>query len=251
LADDAIGALLAEHERRGGLLSVQPFHRTERAYEQLSAVFNVVAVMGVGMAGPGRDGRSRGAFGPCLLVDRDDYGRLGGHEAVRGSVVEDVALARRAAAMGMPVHSLGGGGAIAFRMYPSGVRQLLEGWTKNFASGASAVGVGRLALIGLWVTAVLTPLVLALGALRAGSVTTLVAALALYVLDVVQLRVMSRALGTFGLVTALAAPLLAVVFVAVFVRSVWRTVVRRRVVWRGREVRVGPAPTSPRRAGSS
>ncbi len=251
LAPDAVGALVAEHDRRGGLLSVQPFHRMEHAYEQLSAVFNVVAVMGVGMASPRRDGRSRGAFGPCLLVGRHDYDRLGGHDAVRGSVVEDVALARRAAAMGIPVHSLGGGGAVAFRMYPSGLRQLLEGWTKNFATGASAVGVGRLVLIGLWVTAALLPLVLAVGALRAGSPTALAVAGVLYLLDVVQLRIMSRPLGTFGFATALAAPLLAVVFVAVFVRSVWRTAVRRRVVWRGREVPVGPAAGSPRRGGST
>jgi 4,4'-diaponeurosporenoate glycosyltransferase len=240
LAPGALAALVAEHDTRRGLVSVQPFHRMVHPYEQLSAVFNVVAVMGVGMASPGRHGRARGAFGPCLLVDRHDYARIGGHEAVRGSVVEDVALARRAAAFGLPVHALGGGRAVAFRMYPSGLRHLIEGWTKNFATGAGSVGAPRLALIGLWITAVLVPLALVVVALRDGSVAVALGAALLYLIDVVQLRVMTRALGTFTPGTALAAPFLAVVFVAVFVRSVWRTLVRRRVAWRGRQVRVGP-----------
>jgi 4,4'-diaponeurosporenoate glycosyltransferase len=240
LAPGALAALLTEHDARRGLLSVQPFHRMTHAYEQLSAPFNVVAVMGVGLASPGRRGRARGAFGPCLLLTRHDYARIGGHEAVRGSVVEDVALARRASAAGLGVHALGGGRAVEFRMYPSGLRQLLEGWTKNFATGAGAVGVLRLALIGLWVTAVLVPLALAVVAVRDGSVAIAAAAAVLYLLGVVQLRVMTRPLGTFESATAFAGPLLGVVFVAVFVRSVWRTLVRRRVAWRGRQVRVGP-----------
>lgn len=240
LTPGALAALAAEHDRRRGLLSVQPFHRMVRAYEQLSAVFNVVAVMGVGLASPGRHGRARSAFGPCLVIDRRDYDRIGGHEAVRGSVVEDVALARRAAAAGLAVNALGGGDAVAFRMYPSGVRQLVEGWTKNYATGAGAVGLPRLALIGLWITALLTPLALVVVALRDGSAATAIGAGVLYVLDAVQLRAMTRALGTFTTVTAFAAPLLAAAFVAVFARSAWRTLVRRRVTWRGREVRVGP-----------
>ena len=37
---------------------------------------------------------------------------------------------------GLPVTCLGGGDAVGFRMYPAGLRQLVEGWTKNIASGA-------------------------------------------------------------------------------------------------------------------
>ena len=42
-----LGAL---YERVGGLVSVQPYHRTETVVERLSALFNVVAVMGVGLS---------------------------------------------------------------------------------------------------------------------------------------------------------------------------------------------------------
>ena len=52
LAPDALGRLLAEHARVGGLVSVQPYHVPQRAYEQLSGYCNVVAMMGTGAFAP-------------------------------------------------------------------------------------------------------------------------------------------------------------------------------------------------------
>jgi len=48
LSADALARLAAEHRSRGGLVSVQPFHLTEQPYESLSAVCNVVELMGTG-----------------------------------------------------------------------------------------------------------------------------------------------------------------------------------------------------------
>ncbi|MCX5956552.1 MAG: glycosyltransferase family A protein [Cyanobacteria bacterium] len=46
-APDFLASLLACHQELGGLVSVQPYHRTERAYEQLSVLFNLVGMMAV------------------------------------------------------------------------------------------------------------------------------------------------------------------------------------------------------------
>ena len=80
--------LLAQHEQQGGLVSVQPYHRTEKPYEQLSLLFSLVGLMAV------RLGPSCGvAFGPAMVSSRADYLRAGGHEAVADKVVEDWFLA--------------------------------------------------------------------------------------------------------------------------------------------------------------
>src|SRR5690606_29153987 len=44
----ALGGLIDLHRQHGGLVSVQPHHHTESAHEQLSAHFNVVAVLASG-----------------------------------------------------------------------------------------------------------------------------------------------------------------------------------------------------------
>lgn len=231
---DAVAGLHAEH---GGLVSVQPFHETEHAYERLSALFNVVSFMGVGAASPQRRGRADGAFGPCLVCAPADYARVGGHAAVRGEVVEDLALARSFDEAGLPVTVRGGGELIRFRMYPGGLRQLVEGWTKNLAVGAGTVPVVRSAGVAAWITALLVTVQWQIEHLAGGGpgAVTVVAA---YLAVVLQLRTFFARLGDFGLRWAVAYPLLLGVFVAVFIRSLYATSVRRSVMWRGRSIPV-------------
>ena len=141
LEPDALDGLLRLHERHGGLVSVQPFHAVVRPYEQLSSYFNVMALLASG-AFTRRPASRPMAFGPCLLTSRVDYERAGGHAAVRGEILDDVQLAAAYDRAGLPVLCAVGGDAIRMRSYPGGLRQLADGWTKNFASGASAAAPG-------------------------------------------------------------------------------------------------------------
>jgi 4,4'-diaponeurosporenoate glycosyltransferase len=144
-----------------------------------------------------------------------------------------VALGRRYAQAGLPVTALGGGSLVSFRMYPDGLGQLVEGWSKNFASGATATPPLRLALVALWVASTLGS-VQWLAALITGA--AVVPGAVVVALVVVQQHRMLRQVGTFGWGTALAYPLTLGAFVAVFVRSVWLSGVRREVSWRGRPI---------------
>jgi len=102
LAPDALDGLLQLHDQHGGLVSVQPHHRVERPYEQLSAYFNVVALLSSDAFSGGRSSRPM-AFGPCLLTSRHDYASAGGHSMVLGEILDDVRLAQAYARVGIPV----------------------------------------------------------------------------------------------------------------------------------------------------
>lgn len=232
----ALEAILGEHRERGGLVSVQPYHRMLRAYERLSALFNLIGFMGIGSASPGRDAVSRGAFGPILVTGRTDYDLAGGHEAVRGEIVEDIALARRYTDVGAPVHAFGGGRLARFRMYPGGLGQLIEGWSKNIATGASTVRPARLFLIGFWLTCVLLSVQSLIEAVAGDSSMGWFQVAVCYLLFAGQIGAMLRQVGNFGPITALAYPGPVGIFLVVFVRSTYLTLVRRRVTWRGRAI---------------
>lgn len=255
LAPDALAALVTAHRRHGGLVTVQPHHRVVRPYERLSAVFNLVGVMGVGMASPrlrrtALPRRTAGAFGPCMVMSRHDYDRVGGHASVRAEIIEDIAFGRRCAARGVPVRAFAGGDLLSFRMYPLGIGQLVEGWSKNFASGAGATPPLRLALVGLWVAASLGAVQWAVAGLSGAPVAPAVVVVAAVA---VQQAVMLRQVGTFGPLTAVAFPFTFAAFVAVFAYSVWLSKVRRQVSWRGRAIPLGAADSlvvAPGEAGS-
>jgi 4,4'-diaponeurosporenoate glycosyltransferase len=227
----ALDALLADLVQQGGLVTVQPWHRTERPYEQLSALFNTIAIMG---AASGTERRPCGAFGPVLATSVRSYGLVGGHESVRSAVVEDLALAQRYHEHRLGVHVALGRGDFEFRMYPAGIRQLAEGWTKNFASGASSTSPVRLLAIILWITALASSSLNMFDAARGHA--SVAVAVALYAAFGAQLALLFRRVGSFSTLTALGYPLLVVFFVGVFSRSLWRTYVRRSVRWRDRQI---------------
>jgi glycosyltransferase involved in cell wall biosynthesis len=70
------------------------------------------------------------ANGQYILIRHDTYLALGGHQAIRESLLEDVELARRAKAAGVKIRFRYGADAVKTRMYRN-FDQLLEGWTKN------------------------------------------------------------------------------------------------------------------------
>jgi 4,4'-diaponeurosporenoate glycosyltransferase len=230
--DGGLDRVLAAHAELApdGLLSVQPYHVTVRLHERLSAFFNTVSMMGTdAFTVLGRRRSCRGAFGPCLVTSRTAYDAVGGHASVSSSILDDVALAGRYA------HSecLAGRGSLTFRMYPGGLGQLVEGWTKNIASGARVTRPSTLLVIVLWLS-------LCIEAAWWLVIDRDATAIAIYALVVVQLGWMLRRIGRFGVLTPALYPVPLAWFLGVFVRSSYLTLIRRRVRWKGRAVAPGP-----------
>ena len=75
------------------------------------------------------------ANGQYVLVDASAYTSIGGHEAVRGEVVEDLRLAQELVRAGHPLTVRLARDAFATRMYTS-LGEVVNGWTKNVAVGA-------------------------------------------------------------------------------------------------------------------
>lgn len=76
--------------------------------------------------------RIAAANGQFLLVKSETYFAVGGHRAVGGDVLEDVALARNFKRNRHPIRFRYAPEAVATRMYRS-TSDMIEGWTKNLA----------------------------------------------------------------------------------------------------------------------
>jgi 4,4'-diaponeurosporenoate glycosyltransferase len=224
---------VAARRRDGGVVSIWPYHHVERPYEHLSALFNVVALMslGAGSALPPR--RMREAMGPVLLTSSADYRTVGGHEAVRGEITESLALGRRYADAGFDNHVYGGDADISLRMYADGFRALVEGWTKSVGPGAGAIHPFRMLGVSLWVFCSFGAWLWYGGLPKPWSV-------ALSLLFAAQMYVMFRQVGRFGIVDALLFPLHTTFLALIFLWSLFRTHVLKRVSWRGRSYPSAP-----------
>jgi hypothetical protein len=234
--------IVATQAQYGGLVSIQPYHRMQRVYERLSAGFSLIMMAGIrSFTLLGDRLESRGAFGPCMVCSRADYFRTGGHRLVREEIIDDVVLARAMAQRGVPTRNFIGEGVIAFRMYPGGLRDLADGWTKNFARGAMTTDFVMLLLIAAWIAGGMA----AFDAFRhwpqAGWTPWTLAGGIGYGAYVLQIHWLLRRLGNFGWFTALSYPVLLLFFMAIFARSLYLTLVRNSVRWKGRSIPIRAA----------
>lgn len=87
------------------------------------------------------------AIGQCIMVRRDVYAAVDGHRAVRGSVLEDMDLARLVKQSGYALEAAIAPDMLEVRMY-NGWETLTEGLKKNAVAGYRSGGI-RSGIMGL------------------------------------------------------------------------------------------------------
>jgi 4,4'-diaponeurosporenoate glycosyltransferase len=246
LESDGLSRILSTYLGHGGLLSIQPFHRMEKIYERLSAIFNIAIMAGMNsftLWGSRR--KPSGAFGPCMVCSREDYFAVGGHEKVRREILESIPFGREFLKAGREVRCYGGKGTISFRMYPEGLRSLIEGFSKGFGTGASATSLVVLFMMVCWITGGLAITRHLLQAVFWTDPVALGLWVTLDIFYILQIHWMLRRIGNFGFYTPLFFQVPVLFFVILFFSSLLRIFVLRRVRWKGREVKTGIGDRNP------
>ncbi|HSK68369.1 MAG TPA: glycosyltransferase, partial [Candidatus Limnocylindria bacterium] len=235
LGPDALRRLAQAYAASRRAVSVQPYHVTEKAYEQLSLMFNLIVPASIGATRPGTP--QRGLFGPVLLVPRGLYDKAGGHAGVRGHIVEDMELGIRLAGAGTPGSLLFGDAGLTYRMYGGGLRSLFQGWAKNMAAGASGTPPLTLLAVVLWVASACSVPVRLARHMATGDLPWLAVYLALYAAWAAALAWAGRRIGRFSPWAYALFPVPLAAFVAIFLVSSVRRLLRLPVTWKGREIR--------------
>ncbi|NNC88889.1 MAG: glycosyltransferase [Akkermansiaceae bacterium] len=216
--------------------SVCPYHKVRAPYEQLSAFFNAIMLLGMNaFTLKGARAREIGLFGQVLLVSRRRYEAVGGHGPVRGEVLENFHLARDFVRSGATCHCWLGLGTISMRMFPEGCRDLVAGWSKGFVSGAGNTARGALAGVSMWISGLFVAAI-GLAMLPLGGVPVRAAIAGVYALYVLQVYFVFRKAGRFSFWSALAYPVGLVFYHVVFVRALWRLRRGGTIRWKGRDV---------------
>lgn len=187
-----------------------------------------------------RDAVANGQF---ILIRRNVYDAIGGHEKVKDQIVEDKAISEQVKWNGYRLVIADGRDFIRTRMYTD-LLSMWEGWTKNIYLGLS--GHPALLLLGAFgallalMAALFLPLwtLLGLGWLVNGGGWT-AAVVSLEALLVWGWLIYFRARAAQGMNIsawyALTTPLGAGVFAAMMLTSAWKVVSGQGVTWRGRK----------------
>jgi len=179
------------------------------------------------------------ANGQFILIPRPVYEKLGGHEAVRGRIDEDKALAELVKRSGHHLVIADGRSVARTRMYTS-LPEIWEGWTKNIYLGlqdrlwlllfGAVAGLLGALLLPFWLIGSLYWL-----ASQGGPAPAVVVVQALVVWGylIAQRMRASQEMGISPLY-AFTLPLGALLFTAMMVVSAYNVLSGRGVTWKGR-----------------
>jgi glycosyltransferase involved in cell wall biosynthesis len=128
----AARALKIAEETKAALVSFSPEQETETWYEKALIPFVYCRLSKYFSYDTVNDPKSdvAAANGQFLMIRRDTYEAIGGHESVSAEVLEDVALAKRVKAAGYRIWFGSGARVVRVRMYRS-FAAMWEGWKKN------------------------------------------------------------------------------------------------------------------------
>ena len=214
--------------------SVCPHHRVEKPYEELSAFFNAITLAGID-AFAVTPSREATLFGQVLLIRKDHYQKAGGHEAVRGEILENYRFARLLRDHDLTIQHYLGKETIEMRMFPGGLAQLMESWRKGFVAGAAHSPGRALLTTSLWLTGgmILTGCLGAapfFGPLFAACTLTASLGYALLTFWVFRLA------GNFSFLTALLFPVPLLFYQGLFFKSLIDQKRGRQTTWKGRSL---------------
>ncbi len=219
--EDFIEVMLRSYERYGGLISCWPYQRFEKFYEHLNFIFNIGAVITMCAV------KKEGAFGPSMMISREDYERVGGHKEVKEKVVEDLHFGNLCIKKGIPVNNFLGGEYIKFRMYPKGLKDLIEGFSKNSSQGLVSLSFTKFLYLLMWFYGLF-------GSFFFENLINFY-----YLLFSFQLYMFSRRLGDYSIIDSIIYPIHFMFFIAVLLYSTFKTFLFKSVSWKGRKINVG------------
>ena len=219
---DGLRRISALAREEAAVHSICPYHRVRRLYEELSAFFNVIMLLGMNaFTFKGGAASGIGLFGQAMFLSRRSYDLVGGHGRVRREVLENFHLARHFREIGIACRCYLGRGTLSMRMFPGGWRDLVAGWSKGFVSGADNTARSAMVGISIWLSGLIMTIV-ALTFLPLTGAEARLSIGVLYLLGVLQCLFVFKSAGTFGVLNALLFPITLIFYQAVFFQALRR-----------------------------
>lgn len=234
LAPDALEKLLGIRRKSGGVISVVPYHDTEKFYERLAMITNVLGVFA--FTSPfERKSKQTGLYGSCIITTRADYEAVQGHDGIKSEILDDLNLGAKYRAAGIPVVNFLGHDLVSFRMYPGGIKSELQGFGKGAVLSTANLAASTTVLVALW----LIGLIVSESFLFLwGNQAWLLAALAGYVIYTLQIFYLIQYVGKFGKLMPFIHILSTLFFLVVLLYSAYQVVFIGAVSWKGRAIQV-------------
>lgn len=230
----AIEIMVRKILKSGGIVSVMPFMLVKHWFERISLQYYLIGCFSL-LAFK----KTEGMFGACYGISRENYMKTGGHEGIKGEVLDDISLAKRAASLGLKVYNYYSRQLVSAYFYPGGIKEMIMGWTRNFPLGAKTISPVSFLMVFFWVSGVigsgLKPL---LHLLIPGRVELSIADFFYYSIFGAQILIASRRIGDFGFFFSIFYFFPSIFFTVSFLISAVKLIFYPSINWKNRRIEV-------------
>ena len=229
---------LYAEQHNSGVLSVQPRHKTKKLYEKLSAVFNLITVMGINVFSAFKSlNTSSTVFGPVMMTNQFDYKMTDGHRASKEKIIEGEGIFKAYQKYSLPVKLYLGGDNVGMRMYPNGLKELTGGWSKHIARGSTNTHPVHMTMIILFLGGGMTALSALLISLLIPSLP-IIPALSGYIIYGISFYMLADKVIRLGWLDIFIYPVYILFFFMIYGLSWYNINIKKQVVWKGQRISV-------------
>jgi len=235
LSTNSVDILIKRYLKKGQPISIQPYHVMKKGYEYLSLFFNIIQTCSTGLSVFGKKD-TKGFYGPLFLIERDLFNKYGGYERVKNKVIEDYDLGKYLKNKGVEIELLLGGKEVSYRMYPKSIKDLFEGWSKNFAMASLSMDLSLFIVIIIWIGFLTGLPIEIVKALVLGQMNMLLILIGIYVFSMLAIYRVARNIGSYPIYTCIFYPLYLLIFHLTYFYSMIGTYILKTTTWKGRKL---------------
>ncbi|MBD3190796.1 MAG: glycosyltransferase [Candidatus Heimdallarchaeota archaeon] len=225
-------------QKNAGLLTMLPYQELEKWWESIVPIYFFLSHLVAGGLKSINDPKQKDSFlgiGQYLLFTRKAYDTIGGHERIKGSIIEDFAFARITKVQLSSLYVMESNRLVSTQMYPDSIKQCWTGWKKCLYAGTKLTPGRKITITIVFVLwGIFAPVAVVLSTLY-GSWLAIVIATGSYILFPFILWTYWREKGRHYWITYVFFPLLLLVFIIAMITSTFELLFTKTTTWRGRK----------------
>ncbi|TFG21028.1 MAG: glycosyltransferase [Promethearchaeota archaeon] len=223
-------------ETNAGLLTLLPYQKMSKYWESILPIYYFMSHVSSGGSKRVNNRENQDSFlasGQYMLFTRKAYVEFGGHESIKGSVVEDYAIARCIKTKLNCLYYLENHQLVASRMYPDSPRMCWTGIKKVLYAGTRITSPKKIILSTLFVLwVILTPFAILLSVRHETRLFFLITS-GIYILHLLVFAHYWNKKGRHYYLTYLLLPFLEFVFILAMIFSVLEIKFKKTTEWKG------------------
>lgn len=130
--------------------SIKPYHKIKSFEESFSLLFTIISMISYGKFTLTSNKLPCTSFEPCSIFTKEDYLAKVTYESSKDTIIDDLVYGKKFIQYNLQPRVYGGKGIVSIHRYSKGIKDIIEGFSKNYAFVTTQISFEPFMYILLW-----------------------------------------------------------------------------------------------------